>query len=121
MERDALVILTTPTGLSWKRDNFAGQWRKAARAAGITGLTFNDLRGTFITALSEAGCTPQKISTISGHALEGKQHILDTYSARTLKQAQKAIEKLEQTWIASITLEPVIVARNMNKSVKTAQ
>lgn len=105
-KRDAVVILTTPKGLSWKRANFAKQWRKASRAAGITDLTFNDLRGTFITQLSEHGCTPQEIASISGHALEGKQHILDTYSARTVKMASTAIAKFENGWGAKVTTMP---------------
>jgi integrase len=113
-KREALVILTTPRGLPWKRTNFAKQWRKNSRAAGIADLTFNDLRGTFITLLSEHGCTPQEISSISGHALEGKQHILDTYSARTVKMARTAIAKFENGWGAKVTtsLKKVTILSN---------
>ena len=33
-------------------------------------LHFHDLRGTAVTLLSEAGCTPQQIATITGHSLK---------------------------------------------------
>jgi hypothetical protein len=38
-------------------------------AAGIAGLTFNDLRGTAVTRLALVECTEAEIATITGHAL----------------------------------------------------
>ena len=57
--------------------------------------TFHDLRGTAVTRLSEAECTPQEIATITGHSLRDVGAIMDRYSARTDKLAVAAIAKLE--------------------------
>ena len=59
-------------------------------------MTFHDLRGTVITRLSGADCTPQEIATITGHSLRDVAAILDRYSARTKKIDSAAIAKLER-------------------------
>ena len=43
-------------------------------------LHFHDLRGTAVTLLSEAGCTPQQIATITGHSLKTVHRILERIS-----------------------------------------
>lgn len=55
----------------WRpRENaFRKAWALATRKAKIEGLTFHDLRGTAVTRLPEAECTPQEIATITGHSL----------------------------------------------------
>lgn len=45
--------------------------------------------------LSEAGCTPQEISTITGHTLATVNKILEVYLARTRMLAESAILKLD--------------------------
>ena len=65
--------------------------------AGIAGLTFHDLRGTAVTRLSEAECSPQQIATFTGHSLRDVYAILDRYGARTPKLASTALAKLERT------------------------
>jgi hypothetical protein len=45
--------------------------------------------------LSEAGCTPQEIATITGHTLKSVAQILEHYLARTKPLAEAAIIKLE--------------------------
>ena len=93
--RRAVTILTNTRGQSWTPDGFGTSWYKASRRAGIVGLTFNDLRGTAVTMLSEAGCTPQEIATITGHTLKSVAQILECYLARTRPLAEAAIYKLE--------------------------
>jgi integrase len=93
--RRALVILTTKTGLRFKKRYFADQWEKTCRAAGIVDLHFHDIRGTTVTLLAEAGCTVPEIVTITGHSLRRAQEILDKYLARTSKLAESAIAKFE--------------------------
>lgn len=95
MPRRATTVLTTSRGSPWKADHFRHSWAEACQAAGINGLHFHDLRGTAITRLSEAGCTPQEIATISGHSLQSIAAILDVYSARTPSLATTAVQKLE--------------------------
>jgi integrase len=93
--RLALVILTTKTGLRFKKRYFAQQWEKTCRAAGIVNLHFHDIRGTTVTLLAEAGCTVPEIAAITGHSLRRAQEILDKYLARTSKLAESAIAKFE--------------------------
>jgi hypothetical protein len=54
------------------------------------------VRGTAVTRLSEAGCTPQEIARFTGHSLRDVAAILDRYLARTDKLASTALEKLER-------------------------
>jgi len=90
------VILTTAEGKPWTADGFRSSWRKACAAAGVTGVTFNDLRGTAVTRLALAGCTEAEIATITGHALRDVRSILDAhYLHRDPALAEAAIRKLE--------------------------
>lgn len=94
-QRRSTVILTNSRGKPWTADGFRTSWRKATKLAGIEGLTFNDLRGTSVTRLAEAGCTVPEIASITGHTLKSVNTILQTYLARTSGQASAAIEKLD--------------------------
>lgn len=91
----AAVILTTTQGRPWKGKNLQHRWKAAMVRAGIDGLHFHDLRGTAVTMLSEAGCTPQEIASITGHSLRYVSQILDRYLARTRELAENAICKLD--------------------------
>jgi integrase len=91
------VILTNSFGRPWVQRSFQCAWVKVCRNAGIEDLTFHDLRGSAVTRLSEAECTPQEIATITGHSLRDIGAILDRYSARTDKIAIAAIAKLERS------------------------
>jgi integrase len=90
-QRRAAVMLTTKTGLPFKKRYFAEQWEATCKAAGIDDLHFHDIRGTTVTMLAEAGCT----LPITGHTLRRAQDILDKYLARTSKLAESAIAKFE--------------------------
>lgn len=46
---------------------FKKSWGTAVRQAGISGVTFHDLRGTFITLASRAGVAIKDIAEASGH------------------------------------------------------
>jgi integrase len=89
------IMLTTKTGLAFKKRYFAEQWEETCKAAGIVNLHFHDLRGTTVTMLAEAGCTLPEIVSITGHTLRRAQDILDKYLARTSKLAESAITKFE--------------------------
>jgi hypothetical protein len=108
LERRSPLILTTKTGQSFKKRYFAELWSRATEAAGLATvkipdrddpvtLHFHDLRGTAVTMLSEAGCTPQEIATITGHSLKRVHDILDKYLARTRHLADAAIDKFENS------------------------
>ncbi|WP_342106368.1 tyrosine-type recombinase/integrase [Methylobacterium sp. SI9] len=90
------TILATIAGTAWTSDGFHASWRKACAKAGITGVTFNDLRGTAVTRLALAGSTEAEIATITGHALRDVRSILDAhYLNRDPALAESAIRKLE--------------------------
>lgn len=95
--RRATVILTNSDGHAWTADGFRSSWRKACEAAGVTDVTFNDLRGTAVTRLALAGCTEAEITTITGHSLRDVRSILDAhYLNRDPALGQSAIRKLER-------------------------
>jgi integrase len=91
------LILTTKTGQGFKKRYFAELWDRSTKAAGLSDLHFHDLRGTAITMLSEAGCTPQQIAPISGHSIKTISVIIDRYLARTRGLADQAIFNFENS------------------------
>jgi len=91
------LILTNHMGRPWTPHGFQSSWLRATKRASITGLTFNDLRGTAVTRLAVAGCTEAEIATITGHSLRDVRSILDLhYLARHPALAESAIAKLER-------------------------
>ena len=108
MDRVSPLILITKTGQSFKKRYFARLWDEAMTKAGLQSvmlpgseqpveLHFHDLRGTAVTLLSEAGCTPQQIATITGHSLKTVHRILERYLARTRGLAEQAIFNFENS------------------------
>jgi integrase len=108
MPRVSPLILTTKTGRAFKKRYFARQWELATRSAGLESVTlpglddpvelhFHDLRGTAVTLLSEAECTPQQIATITGHSLKTVHRILERYLARTQGLAEQAVTNFENS------------------------
>ena len=57
-------------------------------------LLFRDLRRTSILKLQEVGCTPEQISSISGHSLKTIYNMLDVYAPKTRAKAEQAFSKL---------------------------
>jgi integrase len=108
MDRVSPLILTTKRGQSFKARYFGRMWDEAVTKAGLQSvllpgsedlveLHFHDLRGTAVTLLSEAGCTPQQIATITGHSLRTVHRILERYLARTRGLAEQAIFNFENS------------------------
>jgi integrase len=94
--RRSTLILTSTDNRPWTSDGFRSSWRKACATAGITGVTFHDLRGTAVTRLAVAGCTEAEIASLTGHSLRDVGAILDAhYLHRDPELAGKAIAKLE--------------------------
>jgi integrase len=95
-QRQSPLILVNSDGRPWTPDGFRSSWRKACAAAGITGLTFHDLRGSAVTRLAEAGAAIPEIVAITGHSLKDAGSILDAhYLNRNPALAESAIRKLE--------------------------
>lgn len=80
---DATTILTKPDGRPWeiKGNGFRSAWRLTCQAAGIKGVTFHDLRGTFVTRRLSEGWTTQEVAMCTGHTLRDLAS-LDTYADR---------------------------------------
>lgn len=97
MKKRGPIILTTIEGTPWTSDGFRASWRRACARAGISGLTFHDLRGSAVTKLAEAGATEAEIASITGHSLRDVSAILDShYLSRTAALAESGIRKLER-------------------------
>jgi integrase len=98
-------ILARADGRPWhteKNDKEMGKaFRKHMRDAGLYAddpkerMHFNDMRGTSVTLLAEAGCTVAEIVSITGHALKSATQILEKYLARTQSISDAAILKFE--------------------------
>jgi integrase len=67
--KKAALILTTKTGLAFKKRYFAEKWEETCKLADIEELHFHDIRGTTVTLLAESGCTLPEIVSIAGHSL----------------------------------------------------
>ena len=76
-------MLTTAAGLPWNSDGngFRPAWRKTCQKAGVTGVTFHDLRGTFVTRKLAAGWSTTEVAMCTGHSLQDLA-MLDSYADR---------------------------------------
>lgn len=89
------AILRNSRGGPWKSDGFNTSWRKCCEKAGITNLTFHDLRGTAITRLALAGCTVPEIAAVTGHSLKDVEAVLDMhYLGGRAELAASAMRKM---------------------------
>jgi integrase len=97
------ILLTSTDKRPWTPDGFRASWGKACKKAGISNVTFNDLRGTAVTRLALVGCTEAQIATITGHSLRDVRSILDAhYLHRDIELARSAITKLEMGYAKQV-------------------
>jgi integrase len=95
--RVSTIIISNEDKRPFTSDGFRASWRKTCARAGITGLTFHDLRGTAVTRLALAGCTEIQIATFTGHAVSSVKSIMDKfYLSRDPSMAVDAVKKLEK-------------------------
>jgi integrase len=93
---DDLILVNDFDGRRWVRDYFGEIFRRAATKAGIPDtLQFRDLRRTAVVWMAEAGCTPQEIASMTGHAISNVHYILKVYCPLNLTMARNALVKLE--------------------------
>jgi len=96
MTRRGPLIMTNTFGRPWTSDGFRTSWAKACRKAGITGLTYHDLRGSAVVRLALADATVPQIATLTGHSLKDVEAMLDAhYLGRDVELAELAMQKLE--------------------------
>jgi len=76
---------------------FRTSWSKTCARAGVSGLTFHDLRGSAVVRLALAETTVPQIATFTGHSLKDVEAILDPhYLGRDVQLAEAAVLKLEK-------------------------
>lgn len=87
----AVTVLTTGQGLPWdpKGNGFRSAWQDACRAAGVKGVTFHDLRGTFASRRLAEGWTAEEVAYCTGHSLRDLGS-LDKYVDRKSVAAARA-------------------------------
>lgn len=66
MPRVAVTILTNSRGLPWTSNGFRASWQTAMKRAGITGLTFHDLKGTFCSRARSLGYSLEETADAVG-------------------------------------------------------
>ena len=81
-KRTAVTILTNRSGVPYT-EGFRSSWRKAMAAAGVTGVTFHDLRGTFITHAYRNGASFKEIAEVSGHSEKDAERIIKKHYLRS--------------------------------------
>ncbi|MEM9220862.1 MAG: integrase, partial [Pseudomonadota bacterium] len=85
----------------WTSDGFRTSWSKVLAKTSITGLTFNDLRGTAVTRLALAGCNEAEIAAITQHSLDAVGQLLDAhYLGGRASLANQAMRKLADRYDA---------------------
>jgi integrase len=62
------LVLRTPQGLPVDSDRFGHQWRRACKAAGVSGLRYHDARHTFASTLLSRGVSIKAVADWLGHA-----------------------------------------------------
>jgi integrase len=66
MPRKAVTILTNSYGRPWKQSAFQSAFNRAMKKAGIVGLTYHDLKGTFLSRGRALGYSLAELSDASG-------------------------------------------------------
>lgn len=89
------IIISEETNRPYKADDFRHHFRDIANACGFKQKQFLDLRRSSVVRLSLAGCSPQLISSITGHSIHTVTQILKVYNPPTKEQAAAAITLLE--------------------------
>ncbi len=74
-KRTAVTILTNRSGLPYS-EGFRSSWAKACVLAGVEGVTFHDLRGTFITLSHREGSSIKEIAEVTGHSEKDAEAII---------------------------------------------
>jgi integrase len=91
MERTAVTILTNQAGKPWGT-GFKSSWRKSLERAGIEGLNYHDLRGTFVTLAWRNGASIEEIADVTGHTIKYAERIIRKHYL----VSGGAVEKIEK-------------------------
>lgn len=91
-------VLLKPDGQPWdaKGNGLRNAFRDSCAAAGITGLTFHDQRGTYVTRRRAMGWTAEETALTTGHKISGEAGAQGSYVSRE----SVAIANAERLWKA---------------------
>lgn len=91
LPKDKLRILTNSRGRPWSKDGFKTSWGKECSRLNIEGVTFHDLRGTFITDRRREGSTTEQIASITGHSIAEVGRVLEKHYLANDQQTSDAV------------------------------
>ena len=91
MDKDTLRILLNSRKRPWTKDGFKTSWGKECARLKIEGVTFHDLRGTFITERSREGSSIEDIAKISGHSISEIKSVLEKHYLADDQDASDAV------------------------------
>ncbi|MGY2995039.1 tyrosine-type recombinase/integrase [Mesorhizobium sp. URHB0026] len=96
--KDKLRICLNSRGRPWTKDGFKTSWGKAMGADGvkIEGVTYHDLRGTFICERAKEGSSIQDIARVSGRSIAAIMSVLENQHLGTDQGlADAVIDRIE--------------------------
>ena len=104
---DSTTILTRSDGKPWepRGNGFRAAWRDACKSAGVSGVTFHDLRGTFVTRRLAEGWNTMEVAICTGHSLRDLR-MLDSYADRgkvASAMARRVADRLAENEAATKT------------------
>jgi integrase len=88
---DKMRVLNNSRGRPWTKDGFKTSWGKECARLHIEGVTFHDLRGTFITERRREGATAEQIALITGHSIAEVGRVLEKHYLATDQQTSDAV------------------------------
>lgn len=95
---ESLRICTNSRGRPWTKDGFKTSWGKERDRLGIEGVTFHDLRGTFITLRRREGASAAQIASVTGHSIKEVNRVLEAhYLAEDQETSDAVIVRMERT------------------------
>lgn len=98
LDKDTLRICLNSRKRPWTKDGFKTSWGKECARLAIDGLTYHDLRGTFITMRRREGSTVEQIANVSGHSTAAAKTVLERHYMATDQQTSDAvILRMERT------------------------
>ncbi|TIL27470.1 MAG: integrase [Mesorhizobium sp.] len=85
LSKDKMRVCLNSRGRPWTKDGFKTSWGKAmsSEAINIKGVTYHDLRGTFICERARESSSIEDIARISGHSMAEIKSVLEKHYLAT--------------------------------------
>jgi integrase len=79
LPKNSTYMLLNSLGRPWTSSGFSASFRKAQKAASVAGVTFHDLRGTFITRRRGEGSSLEDIADVVGLSTKDISKVLEKH------------------------------------------